>query len=388
MAGIKGIRIKPGLVGILLVAAVILLVIIVHLRTGNIKPASPLDLSDHPVYSKYTFGESDNVIDVGTQPLGLTVNIITEVMKRDAVLKAALSEQGLEIRFHPFFKGADENFFLKRGDLDVVMAGHMPTLIAAAGSDIIVMAQNKLGSNSLVTKGHMPINDLKGKRIGYAFGSTAHYNILQLLSSEGLRERDVRLVDLNVNEMPDMLAEGKIDAFLAWEPTPTIALARFNNFVVIHRTLTSAYLYFSRSFVDQHLEAVRYIVAAQLRAIAWMKRERQNLLEACRWALQARKTFSGHEQQTLSVTQYASLVRDQLLDFNSVSFIPKQDMVVDGRLFREFEFLKTLGKMPPSSDWDSVSNSFDPAIINEVAANPKKYGLNEHSYDTVGDNIE
>ena len=325
---------------------------------------------------------------MGTQPLGLTISIITEVIKRDAVLKAALSEHGLEIRFHPFFKGADENFFLKRGDLDAAMAGDMPTIVAAAGSDIIVMTQNRLSPNSLVTRGYIPINELKGKRIGHAFGSTAHHNILQLLSSEGLRERDVHLIDLNVSEMPDMLAEGKIYAFLAWEPTPTIALARFNDFVVIHKTLTSSYLYFSRSFADQYPEVVRHIVAAQLRAIAWMKHERQNLLEACRWALQARKTFSGHEQQMLSITQYASLVRDQLLDFNSVSFIPKQDIVVGGRLFREFEFLKTLGKIPSSSDWDRVSNSFDPAIIREVAANPRKYGLNEYRYDTDGDNNE
>ena len=285
------------------VVLVILIIIIVLFRMDKIETppvVSPPDLSDHPIYSKYEFGETDKIIDLGIQPLSLTISVIAEAMKRDAVLNAALSELGLEIRFHPFSKGSDENFFLHQEKLDAAMVCDMSALAEAAVSNIVVVAQNKLGFNSIVARRPMQIRDLKGKRIGYPFGSNAHSNILQFLSSEGLREKDVHLVNLNVNEMPDALAQGKIDAFVAWEPTPTIALAISDDFVIIHRALASTYLYFHRSFADQHPEAARHIIASQLRSIAWMKREKQNLLAVCGLGLEGQEGFRQSEADTVS----------------------------------------------------------------------------------------
>ena len=55
-------------------------------------PAVP-DLSDHPIYMNYEFGQDDSVIDLGTQPLWVPTCLISEVMQRDTVLYAALAEQ-------------------------------------------------------------------------------------------------------------------------------------------------------------------------------------------------------------------------------------------------------------------------------------------------------
>ncbi|KKM23376.1 hypothetical protein LCGC14_1615840, partial [marine sediment metagenome] len=295
--------------------------------------ATVQELAKHPIYGKYSFGETDKVIDVGMQPLGLTISLISEAMKRDAILKAALAGQGLEIRFHPFFKGTESNFFLARGDLDVVLAGDMPTLTAASVYGITVGAQNRVGLNSIVAKRPLLIKELEGKRIGYAFGSTAHHNILQALHTEGLREADVRLIQLKVSDLPDALDHGEIDAFAAWEPTPTIALAKFDDFVIIHRGLASTYLYFSNTFADRYPKAVHQIVASQLRTINWLKRQKSNLRMACSWAMQAGKDFTGRDM-VLSMEQYASLIERDLLTVENVSIIPRQDLETDGRLFR------------------------------------------------------
>ena len=94
--------------------------------------ASPPNLSEHPIYRTYSFGSSDNVIDIGTQPLWVPTCLISEAMRHDNILRDALSERGLEVRFHAFLKGADINFFLERGDLEVAIGGDMPALVAAA----------------------------------------------------------------------------------------------------------------------------------------------------------------------------------------------------------------------------------------------------------------
>lgn len=56
-------------------------------------PAAPAsDLPNHPIYSSYNFGEDERVIDIGTQPIGVSPGIIGEILEHDAVLRAGLVE--------------------------------------------------------------------------------------------------------------------------------------------------------------------------------------------------------------------------------------------------------------------------------------------------------
>lgn len=392
MNRLKNIKSRHKLVSVLLVAVVVvvLLIIIVRFRTGKIETVSGIsspDMSDHPIYSKYEFGEAANIIDIGIQPLEIPPGVISEAMRRDTVLEDALSELGLEARFHPFLKGADINFFLRRGDMEAVFAGDMPTVTAAATLDVVVVTLTKMGFNSIVAREHMLLKNLRGKRIAYAFGSNAHYSLLEALANAGLTENDVRLVPLDMIEMSDALARKEIDAFSAWEPTPAAALARSDDFVTINRTLSTSYMYFARSFAEKHPEAARQIMASQLRSMTWMQRQRQNLLQACRWALQAGEGLSG-EKPTLSAEQYAALAQRDILDFMSVPMIPGNSLAPGRSLHREFEFLKDLGRIPPSSDWDSARGSFDSKIINEIMANSRKYALDKYHYDIDGGSDE
>ena len=342
----------------------------------GVKPAAippEPDLSTHVLYSEYDFGETEDVIDVGIQPLWVPTCIITETMRRDAVLREALARRGLEIRFHSFLKGADVNFFLKRGDVEVAIGGDMPAITAAATCKVVVAALIQQGFVSIVARKHMLLTELKGRRIGYATGSNAHYALLQALASAELAEEDVRLIPLDVNQMPDALAEGTIDAFSAWEPTPTIALTRFEDQVVIHRSLTSGYLYFSRSFAENHAEAIRDVVAAELRATRWLQFRRQNLLEASRWAVEAGRNLAG-PMAPLSPEQYVVLARNDLLGHTTRLAIPAADLAPHGRLAAEFQFLKGLGRISKKVGWNDVRSCFDRTIIQEVVSG----GWNHH----------
>lgn len=336
------------------------------------------NLSDHPIYREYEFGQDESVIDLGAQPLWIPTCLISETMRRDNVLHTALAEHGLRIRFHAFLKGTDVNFFLRRGELEVGIGGDMPALNAAADSNVLVATLIQQGFCSIVANRHMMVSELRNKRIGYAFGSDAHHALMHALSSAGLRETDVRMIPLDVNEMPDALAEGRIDAFSAWEPTPTIALTRFERAVVIHRNTTSGYLYFSRSFADRHPEAVRQIVASQLRSMKWLRNQKENLLQASRWALTAGRDLSG-QPPVLSARQYVTLAKSDLLGISSIPIIPEKHLTDDGPLHREFEFLKGLGKIADTAEWDRVRSCFDHTIVEDVLSAGGRYRL--YAYD-------
>ncbi len=351
-------------------------------KTGEDKAAvtPAVDLSKHPLYSTYQFGNEDNIIDVGSQPLAVPVGVIGELMGRDLILRKALADKGLSFRLHSFYKGSDINFFLKRGDLDVAIGGDMPMISATASYDTIVPSLAKQQFSSIVAKKSMLIKELRGQRIGNAYGSSAHYSLLQALESAGLKESDITMVRLKVSEMPDALASGTIDAFIAWEPTPTIALTKYPGFTVIHKSLNTSYLYMLKSFADAHHDAAHLIEAAQVRAMRWMRDQRKNLLKASELQLRASQIFSGREP-VLSIEINADLVKNGLLSITSSPFIPEQYYAEGGRLHDQFEFLKQLVKIPADKEWAEVRRSFDSEILRNILADPGVFLINEYEYD-------
>lgn len=337
------------------------------------------DLSRHPLYSRYDFGNTPGVINVGTQPLAVPVGVIGEVMQRDRILRGELGKIGLEIRFHPFLKGDDINFFLRRGRIDAAMGGDMPTVVTASSFDIQVTALAKQGYSSIVTKGHFTIRGLKGKRIGYPPVSNAHYALLAALASAGMKESEVRMVPMQVSEMVEAFTGGRIDAFAAWEPIPSVALKRINDAAAIYRYLNSSYLYFSRSLVDRHPEAASLIVASMVRALGWMKGKEENLRLAAKWTLAAGKRLRG-KAVPLSAEEIAILTMKDILSISSSPIIPERDLAENGAIRKKFDFLKGRGQISPDASWEKVLQSFDRATIAKVLANPKRYRLNSFDY--------
>ncbi len=370
------------IISLSLAAGVILLISTTYLKTGKAEKYSEFttpDLSIHPTYSNYKFNKAEDIVNLGVQPIYSPTGLISETMKRDTTLHDALSGLGMKVRFYAFLKGDDVNYFLRRGDIDAGISGDMPVITASATMDVIVPALIQQGFTSVIANSPMLIRELRGKNIGYAFGSNAHYALLKALASGGLNETQVNLIPIEVTKMQEALATGKIEAFSAWEPTSTITLTKYPESVIIHRYLSSGYIYFIKTFSDKHPEVVRQIIAAEIRALRWMQNNRQNLLQASEWAIQACEDLTNHELE-LSVEQNASVAENDILGLSSPPIIPQNDLRQNGPLHMEFEFLKTLGKIPASTNWEKVHNSFDLHIIIDVLTNSKKYKLNEFNY--------
>ena len=341
--------------------------------------SDPKGMSLHSRYAHYDFVGNDRVIRLGTQPLYIPTGLISEAMKRDIILQKALSEMGMEIRFYPFLKGNDVNFFLKRGDLDAGIGGDMPALTAASTSNIAVTNLVQQGFTSIVTRKYILVRELRGKRIGYALGSNAHYSLLQALAGADLNEKDVRLVPMDVSGMPKALQAGSIDAFSAWEPTPSIALKDCENAMIMHRNLSSGYMYFEGSFSAEHQEAVICIAASAIRAIRWMQLDNENLITACSWSKRAAEELTG-DHLGISAKEIAGLAKKDIIGMRQPFRIPDSSLRAGSSLHGEFQFLKTLGIIPASSDWSNVQSSFDKSVVDRILANPRQHKLNKYKY--------
>ncbi|GFO64255.1 NrtA/SsuA/CpmA family ABC transporter substrate-binding protein [Geomonas paludis] len=328
-------------------------------------------------YAGYNFG-GDEVIDLGTQPLTLPEGAVAELMSRDTVLASRLAASGHSLRVHPFFKGKDIAQYLAHGKLKGGIFADMPALTAAATGDFVCVALMKQGFASIVSRKAMLVRGLKGKRVATGVGSAAHFTLLSALQNEGLTEKDIDLVPMEVSEMPQALAEGKIDAFSAWEPTPTLAFAAHREFHLVHKGVSYGFLCLRGDFVRSRPAQARELAAAVARACGWMRIPR-DLEQAAGWTAASATSLQG-SPYLLTRRAMNNIIRNDLLNVPGAPRIPTALLSEEGLLYQKFTFLKRIGKIPESTPWAKVRDSFDIEMMRQVMAEGDKLALQQFDY--------
>lgn len=134
---------------------------------------------------------------------------------------------GYKIDFRRFNSGAEIFAAIAAGDVQVGYVGSSPYaaatsrglnvkafyLASISGTDEALVVRNGSGINSLA--------DLKGKKLAAAPVSTDHYQLLALIKSLGLTEKDVQVFAI---PQPDIVAaynRGDIDGGFVWDPALT-----------------------------------------------------------------------------------------------------------------------------------------------------------------------
>jgi taurine transport system substrate-binding protein len=147
------------------------------------------------------------------------------IVKNNKWLEEALPDYN--IKWTKFDSGADINTAFIAKELDFGALGSSPVarglsaplnipykiafVLDVAGDNEALVARNGSGVNTIA--------DLKGKRVGTPFASTAHYSLLAALAQNNLSATDVSLVDLQPQAILAAWDRGDIDAAYTWLPT-------------------------------------------------------------------------------------------------------------------------------------------------------------------------
>lgn len=147
------------------------------------------------------------------------------IVKQNKWLEEALPE--FNIKWIKFDSGADVNTAFIAKELDFGALGSSPVarglsaplnipykvafVLDVAGDNEALVARDGSGVNTIA--------DLRGKKIGTPFASTAHYSLLAALEQNGLTPNDVQLVDLQPQAILAGWERGDIDAAYTWLPT-------------------------------------------------------------------------------------------------------------------------------------------------------------------------
>lgn len=157
-----------------------------------------------------------------------TVTIGTQEMPNDEGIAKAKKlfekNMGVKIKIVKFDSGKDVNNALKAKSIDFGLQGSTSSALAVA-TDIpikVIWIHEVLGDiESLAVRksDHITnIKQLKGKKIAVPFATTSHYCLLRYLSSQGLSEKDVTLLDMDTNSAYAAWKRGDIDAAWIWQP--------------------------------------------------------------------------------------------------------------------------------------------------------------------------
>ncbi len=330
---------------------------------------SPCAQAVESYVDKYGLNRNSPAIEMGVQPLGVPSGVLSSIMQRDRILLEKLKGMGNPLLAYPFQRGADMLPALAEGRLDAALLGDMPTLLAAASGNVLIVGLVKQSPTAIVARGGAQVGALAGKRIAYVEASSAHQTLLQGLSSAGLSEKDIKLVPMRVDEMPAALARGDIEAFAAWEPAPSIALANSDINRIVFRGSSTDYFVISREVAKRSPQAVNALVAGYVRAIEWLRASRRNQEKAAQWVKDDAEEFSG-KKSDISLEQIAGITRRELLNIPSAPRIivnPRAQPPLKGA----FDFLKGLGKLPADASWANVESAMNNDILPNILADTR-----------------
>ena len=146
-----------------------------------------------------------------------------------------------DIRYVATNPGIPAALSLARGDVDFT-ANYAPTFVIPidAGEPITIVGGEHIGCFELLAReGIRNIPDLKGKNVGVlGFGTSQHIFLSIMVAYVGLDPgKDIHWVTSSSPRPMDLLADGKIDAFLGFPPEPQELRARKIGRVIVNSIL-------------------------------------------------------------------------------------------------------------------------------------------------------
>ncbi len=222
-------------------------------------------------------------IRVGYQKNGVLV-----VARQRATLENHFKPQGIEVKWVEFSSGPPMMEAMNVGSIDYGAVGDSPPIFAqAAGAAIVYAAGQPItnGQGILVPQNSMirSIEELKGKRVGFTKGSSAHNIVVQTLEKAGLSYGDITPVYLTPPDAGPAFANGGIDAWAIWDPYFAIGETKQQGRILINAqeiTKSNSFYIANRDFAKSHAPVLQQIIDVTASTAAWAEAHRDEVAKS------------------------------------------------------------------------------------------------------------
>ncbi len=143
---------------------------------------------------------------------------VVDVLRSQQILEKAFADQGIKIQWN-FFKGAGPviNEAIANGQVDFAYLGDLAAIIGKSnGLDTRLLSASARGVKQYLGvvpgSGINSLQDLKGKRVAVFRGTACQLSFDAALASQGLSEKDIKVINLDFSAAVAALAAKQVDA--------------------------------------------------------------------------------------------------------------------------------------------------------------------------------
>jgi sulfonate transport system substrate-binding protein len=154
---------------------------------------------------------------------------VCSILKALGNLETALKAEGCRVEWIEFPAGPPLLEALNAGSIDFGHTGDSPPVFAqAAGVPLLYVGSSTPcpESSGIVVRADSPIKslaDLRGKKVAFTKGSSAHTMLLRALPTVGLNLADIEPAYLSPADGRAALEAGSVDAWSIWDPYLALA---------------------------------------------------------------------------------------------------------------------------------------------------------------------
>jgi sulfonate transport system substrate-binding protein len=218
--------------------------------------------------------------------IGYQKNGVLVIARQQAVLERLLAPRGIGVRWTEFPSGPPLLEAVNAGSIDIGQTGDAPPIFAqAAGAAIVYVAGQPItNGQGILVKDSSPIralSDLKGRRIGFTKGSSAHNVTVMALEKASLAYGDVTPVYLSPPDAAAAFARGSIDAWTIWDPYFAIGERHGGQILVQSFEVGKSNSFFigGRDFAARHGGLVRDVIQALAATARWAEAHRDKVAQ-------------------------------------------------------------------------------------------------------------
>ena len=216
------------------------------------------------------------------------------------VEKGIFEKHGIDLKANTSIQSGPEAIkMMQAGEAEVGLAGVTPLVVARAKDVPVVFVALLSGGYrddqfvSIVAvegRGIRPNQpeDLRGKHIGVALGTTGHEYLLAVLARHGVPLSSIRTTNVKPADMAIAIQQGSVDAVAMWEPNITYILEKVKGSLLIVRNggyvSTNAGVLVMEDVLKKNRPAIKRLVVAMSEANRWVRRNPEETARiAARW---------------------------------------------------------------------------------------------------------
>ena len=213
------------------------------------------------------------------------------------VIMAALEggyfdEEGLDVTLYEFADGPTEIASMESGSIDLAYIGDGAHKLAANVS-CKIFCYSHIGDAEMVigltSHGVNSLEDLKGKTVGYASGTSSETMLQRALEDAGLTMDDIEPYDMDTSNMVTAMVSGSLDACCTWSPNTWQILGEMDDAVKLCSPM---------DYIDKAVALSSFVVMEN-----WAAENHEVLIRFTRALLKA-MDFGAKEENLAQVSQW------------------------------------------------------------------------------------